>query len=244
MDINTVDPPVRTKLQPEWKNEPSVKDLKLDYTAAYEYHSEIEADIDEYEKYLDGGPTVKVPKNKSKLRPKLIRKQAEWKYPALEEPFLNTVDMFKVRPRTWEDVQKAEKNMTVLNWQWDNQIDKVKLVNEIVRDFVDLGTVIVKTGWETETTTQEYEMEKVEYATPEQSYEMVERMVRAGKLTAEKAQAILETGEPIVVAKKKVKIQKEVLSKNQPVYEVCNPKNVIIDPTCKGNLSDARFVIY
>ena len=44
--------------------------------------------------------------------------------------------------------------------------------------------------------------------------------------------------------KEKVYVQKETLIKNQPEYEVCNPANVIIDPTCDGDLSKATFVAH
>ena len=78
----------------------------------------------------------------------MVRKNAEWKYPKLEDPFLTTEDMFEIRPRTWEDTKAAEQNALILNYQWSTKINKIKLINDVVRYVVDDGTVIVKTGWE------------------------------------------------------------------------------------------------
>ncbi|MDR8279668.1 chromosome partitioning protein ParB, partial [Acinetobacter baumannii] len=40
-------------------------------------------------------------KNRSTIVPKLIRKSAEWRIPALTEPFLSTSNLFQVDPMTW-----------------------------------------------------------------------------------------------------------------------------------------------
>ena len=51
-------------------------------------------------------------------------------------------------------------------------------------------------------------------------------------------------GGKVSKGKEKVYVEKETLIKNQPEYEVCNPANVIIDPTCDGDLSKATFVAH
>jgi len=228
----------------EWKNEPSFDDLYTDYRAAQEDHSLLLTKLDNWEVNMDGGPVLKVPVGKSKVRPKLIRKQAEWKYPALEEPFLNTQDMFKVKPRTAEDVNSAMQNELVLNYQWSTKIDKVELVGDIVRGLVDEGTVIVKTGWELEEDTIEVEEEQPLYGTPEQSLRLMEAMVQKGEMTPEQMQASIAAGKPVQIGTKKVKVEKTILTKNNPIYEVCDLRDVIIDPTANGNLKDLRFIIH
>ncbi len=99
---------------------------------------------------LNGVQIINTKKGRSKLVPKLVRKQAEWRYAALSEPFLSTDDLFNTAPATFEDKASAEQNGLVLNYQINCRIDKVKFIDEYVRTAVDEGTVVVRVGWEVE----------------------------------------------------------------------------------------------
>src|SRR5574344_997501 len=136
----------KTKLT-QWSNEPSCKDLKNDYEKSSSFHEEYKRKLLQYAEDRDGGKKIPARPGKSTARPKVVRKNAEWKSPKLEDPFLNTEDMLEIRPRTWEDTKAAEQNALLLNYQWSTKIPKVKLVNDVVRFLVDEGTVIVKAGW-------------------------------------------------------------------------------------------------
>jgi hypothetical protein len=228
----------------DWKNEPKFEDLYKDYQEAQSDHGIMLANLDRYSVYMDGGPEKKVAKGRSSIRPKLIRKQAEWKYPALEEPFLNTENMFRIKPRTYEDRKASEQNELVLNYQWSTKIDKTALVGDIVRGIVDEGTVIVKTGWEVEESEVTMEREVPVYATPEQSLLTLQTMVAQGKMTNEEMMAKLNAGEPVQIGTKIEEYQKTIVTRNNPTYEVCNLRDVIIDPTCNGSIGSAQFVIH
>lgn len=227
-----------------WKNEPKFSDLYADYSAAQEDHGIQLLRLDEWEVNMDGGKGVKVAKGRSNVRPKLIRKQAEWKYPALEEPFLNTENMFRIKPRTFEDTEAAAQNELVLNWQWSVKVDKVELVGDIVRGIVDEGTVIVKTGWEVEEDVVMVEEDQPIMGTPEQSLRMMQKLYQAGKMTQEEIQAKMAAGEPMQIGTRKVEVEKTVLTKNNPTYEVCDIRDVILDPTANGELKDLRFIVH
>jgi hypothetical protein len=228
----------------KWKNEPKFSDLYSDYQAAQDDHGLILTKLDEWEVNMDGGPEISSAKGRSKVRPKLIRKQAEWKYPALEEPFLNTENMFRVKPRTFEDVQSAEQNELVLNYQWSTKIDKVQIVGDIVRGLVNEGTVIVKTGWEVEESIISVEEEVPVYGTPEQSLQMMQALVMSGKMSQDEMLAKMNAGEPMQIGTTMQSVDKTILTKNNPTYEVCDVRDVIIDPTCNGIIEDARFIIH
>ena len=66
----------------------------------------------------------------------------------MSDPFLSTPDIFNVYPVTAGDVKRARQNEIVLNNQFNTKINKVKFIDDYVRDAVDIGTVIVKVGWE------------------------------------------------------------------------------------------------
>jgi len=227
-----------------WKNQPKFKDLYQNYVDAQQDHAVIVSVLEERKVNMDGGPKINAPKGKSTARPKLIRKQAEWKYPALEEPFLNSENMFEVSPRSFEDVKAAEQNQLVLNYQWNVQIDKTEFVNDVVRTIYDDGTVIVKVGWESDEEEIKVQEEVPKYASPEESMAIIEQALASGQMSQEQAQQIINSGEPIQIGTEIAEVPKTILIKNQPTYEVCDTRNIIIDPTSNGNVEDIQFIIH
>ena len=214
----------------KWTNPPKVSDLKLDYQTALTDHTAQTGKVDGWLELLN--PTAKsYGTNRSKIQPKLIRKQAEWRYAALTEPFLSTDNLFDAKPVTHEDKFAAKQNNLVLNHQFNNKLDKVAFVDEYVRTAVDEGTVIVKTGWVYET--REVEVEKPVIAT---------RQVT----DPAKAQMLYSQGlPPIEEYIERYEIVKETrVIKNHPTAEICEYNNVVIDPTCQGNPDNAGFIIH
>jgi len=238
-------PSKRKNLQPKWKHAPSQADLDNDYKSAESGQSEFRVKLLEWEETRNGGKAINVKGfGKSAHRPKIVRKQNEWKYPSLEEPFLSTQKLYRVSPATAKDVLGAQQNERVLNYQWNAKVQKTRVVNDIVRTVVDEGTVIVKTGWEVETAIEEVEEQQPIYASPEKSLMLMQQAVHAGSMSQEQAAAMMETGEPMQIGFETVTVEKEVLVKNQPTYEVCINANVTIDPTSDGVAEDAMFVIH
>ena len=217
------------KLKPEWKNEPTFDDLNNDFIEAMNYHEEFKGKLLTRRKNFEGGPEIEAPKGKSKYKPKLIRKNAEWKYPALEDPFLSNNDLFKINPRTWEDEKAAHQNELILNYQWNVLINRVKFINDLVRADVNEGTAIVKVLWNSEWGTKIVEEEREVFMTVEESFMHLMTMLQNGEITQEEFDRKTSSGELVSKGKEKVYIEKETLIKNQPEYEVCNPANVIID---------------
>ena len=224
----------------DWKNIPTLKDLKDNLTEATPSHNNHVSTVNEYISTLRGELRAKIMEGRSKVQPKLVRKQGEWRYSALEEPFLSTNDMFKVSPVTYADVESARQNELILNKQFRVDIPKVKLINRLVRTAVNTGTVIIKLGWETEKDTV---IEEVPVFTKslEETYEVLAQMVQAGQISEEESIQILESGQPIQIGVKSVEIEKEVI--NRPVVQIRDSRNVIIDPSCEGDIDNAQFII-
>ena len=224
----------------DWKNIPTLKDLKDNLTEATPSHNNHVSTVNEYISTLRGELRAKIMEGRSKVQPKLVRKQGEWRYSALEEPFLSTNDMFKVSPVTYADVESARQNELILNKQFRVDIPKVKLINRLVRTAVNTGTVIIKLGWETEKDTV---IEEVPVFTKslEETYEVLAQMVQAGQISEEESIQILESGQPIQIGVESVEIEKEVI--NRPVVQIRDSRNVIIDPSCEGDIDNAQFII-
>ena len=248
-----------TKKLTDWVKEPTVAELKQDYQDARGSHdiqmTRINTWLDNL--HVRGKAKVNPGKNNSKVVPKLIRKQAEWRYAALSEPFLSTDDMVNVSPVTWEDKDAAIQNQLVLNHQFNNRLNKVAFIDEYVRTVVDEGTAILRTGWDFEEKEVDVEVPDVKFVVDPTLAPMHQHLAQlkaqdpeayAAQVAPEMQQAhdlSIEHGQPIrpeIVGKKTVKQMKTV--RNQPTLEVCDYRNVLIDPTCMGDIDKARFVIY
>ena len=243
----------------DWKNAPTIKDLKQDLLDAKPSHDTQRTKIVEWLDNLNvtGAAKVKTTPGNSSIVPKLIRKQAEWRYAALSEPFLSTEDLFNVNPVTWEDRNAAKQNQLVLNHQFNTQVDKTRFIDEYVRAAVDEGTVIVRTGWEFVEEQYTDAFPQVEFRiNPElvplheqlaqmkaespsvYATDVPDELKQAHDLTMEQGQPI----EPVITGYKDE--ERTRIVRNRPTLEVCNYNNVIIDPTCMGDMDKANFIIF
>lgn len=250
---------VETAPLTNWKNAPTLQNLKQDLLDAQSVHDAQETKIGEWLDNLNvtGKAKIQTAKGSSSIVPKLIRKQAEWRYASLSEPFLSTDDIFNVKPVTWEDRNAAVQNQLVLNHQFNVAIDKIRFIDEYVRAAVDEGTVIVRVGWEFIEEEYTGTFPKVEFrvnpdlgplhehlhqmmeeSPSEYETDVPEELKQAHELTMEQGQPI----EPVIVGEVEETRMRTVY--NRPTLEVCDYRNVIIDPTCMGDIDKAGFVVY
>lgn len=242
----------------DWANEPSCRDLKANFQAAIPHHNSHVSEVDGWLDYLNitGSARMKPQEGRSSVQPKLIRKQAEWRYASLSEAFLGSSDVIKARGVTWEDRESAEQNQIVLNHQWNNEIDKVRFVDEYVRTAVNEGTVVVRVGWDF----YEDEMEVPDYkqvpirdpqklAEIEQAMMMIEQAQDQNIINsldpylAADIELSMSAGYPVTLEYQGTKKELRTI-RNRPTVEVCDYKSLMIDPTCKGDISKASFIIY
>ncbi|CAM0053692.1 portal protein [Vibrio phage K479] len=245
----------------KWENEPKVGDLKNDFTMAKGSHDTQSARIGTWldNLHITGNAKKKFPKGKSQVQPQLIRKQAEWRYASLGDPLLSTYDLFDVNPVTAEDKDSAYQNQLLLNYQFNCKINKQNFIDEYVRTCVNEGTVVLRTGW----IEQE---EEVTRTVPTYTYEPTsdpaavaliingmalkqrspaEYKVLPDDLRASIDYSLEHRNIPHLATKSGTKkVTSMMTTKNHPTVEVCDYRNVYIDPTCNGDFDKAQFVIY
>ena len=244
----------------DWANEPTLASLKSDLEQARPHHDAQVLKIKEWQDLLDikGKAKPKSIKGHSSVQPRLIRRQAEWRYPDLSEPFLSANKIFSINPRTFEDVEAARQNELVINWQFSTKIDKVKFIDDLVRSVVDEGTAIVRLGWE-RVIKQKMEEAPVFQYTPvfdpayqqqiQQAILIKESNPRQfnENISPDIQEAVSyfeETGQLVMaqqIGTEQVSVDDVV--ENKPTVEVVNPTNIYIDPTCNGDFDKALFVI-
>ena len=253
------------QLQPKkltsWKNEPTIEVLKRDFEASKQTHI-VQANKvirwNDIRNVTGKSKPVKI-KGRSSIQPKLVRRQAEWRYPALSEPFLNSEKIFQVNPRTFEDLDAAKQNEILLNYQFDVKLNKVKFIDDYVRTVVDEGSCIVQVGWE-RLTTKEKQIVPVYSYYPAEDEEALAILNQALELKQKNPREYNENideaikasidysqqngGEPVLahqVGEQEVLVDKVI--ENRPTVEILNTLNVYIDPTCNGDLDKALFII-
>ena len=254
-----------SQLQPKkltsWKNEPTIEVLKRDFEASKQTHI-VQANKviqwNDIRNVTGKSKPVKI-KGRSSIQPKLVRRQAEWRYPALSEPFLNSEKIFQVNPRTFEDLDAAKQNEILLNYQFDVKLNKVKFIDNYVRTVVDEGSCIVQVGWE-RLTTKEKQVVPVYSYYPAEDEEALAILNQALELKQKNPREYNENideaikasidysqqngGEPVLahqVGEQEVLVDKVI--ENKPTIEILNTLNVYVDPTCNGDLDKALFII-
>lgn len=254
-----------SQLQPKkltsWKNEPTIEVLKRDFEASKQTHI-VQANKvirwNDIRNVTGKSKPVKI-KGRSSIQPKLVRRQAEWRYPALSEPFLNSEKIFQVNPRTFEDLDAAKQNEILLNYQFDVKLNKVKFIDDYVRTVVDEGSCIVQVGWE-RLTTKEKQVVPVYSYYPAEDKEALAILNQALELKQKNPREYNENideaikasidysqqngGEPVLahqVGEQEVLVDKVI--ENKPTVEILNTLNVYVDPTCNGDLDKALFII-
>lgn len=243
----------------DWANEPTIRDLKQDFEDAA---SDKDTHVSKVNGWLDnlnvtGSARISTPKGRSELVPKVIRKQAEWRYAALSEPFLSTEDIFNVSPVTFEDVKAAEQNQLVLNNQFNTKIDKIGFIDEYVRTAVDEGTVVVRVGWdfeEEEVTKQEPIVEYISNPDTAPMHNQLHMMMTEDpqkfnqEIPPQLQEAHRITMESGIPTEARVigfeEVTELVTTKNQPTVEIVDYRNLTIDPSCLGNLDKAKFIVF
>lgn len=244
----------------DWPKEPSVMALKEDLQLSKPTH---DAQITRIKRWndlrnVDGSEKVKaLGQNRSTVQPKLIRKNAEWRYSALTEPFLSTAKVFTISPRTFEDTEGSRQNQILLEWQFSEKMDKVSFIDEYVRTTVDEGTCVVRVGWERTT-----HMEKEEVPTygfqPTRDPQHLQMLQQAMHLHQTNPRGFSELPEDLQEAtlytlEKQVPVMaiqagttlvdKEVIDENRPTLEIIHYENFYLDPSCKGDVDKANFAI-
>ena len=243
-----------------WGNEPKLASLKNDYDAAKPAHDLQMIKIQKWNDlmYVKNSNKAAKTKGRSSVQPKLIRRQAEWRYSALSEPFLGSDKLFEVTPATFEDGPAAAQNELVLNWQFRTKLNRVKFIDDYVRSVVDEGTCIVRLGWKRSTTKvkevvptyEHYPLEVEEQAKELQQFLALRQENPRGyeEQASPEIKAAIdyydESGEAtIAVQSGEQEVEVEKVLENYPTADVLNPNNVVIDPSCDGSLDKALFVV-
>lgn len=241
----------------EWPNEPDLTSLKQDFENAQQHHTNQMAKIDHWTKLMKA-KNLKPVKGRSSVQPKMIQQQAEWRYAALSEPFLGSNKIAKVSPVSFEDTAGAKQNELLLNWQFRTKLNRIKLIDDYVRSVVDEGTCVLRTGWTRHTITVNVEQPvfsmypittEEQLAPLQQALELSQSdpHTYSDSVPADLKAAVdhySETGDATYAVQTGTQqVPTEKVLQNKPVVDILNPRNVVIDPSCLGDMDKATFAV-
>lgn len=243
----------------DWANEPKVSDLKQNITDAKPDNDKHILNVDKWLNNMDmtGSAAVKKIPGRSSVAPKVIRKQAEWRYSSLTEPFLSTPDIFNIYPVTAGDVNRAEQNQLVLNNQINTKLNKVRFIDQYVRAGVDSGTIIVKVGWRNEDYTHMVDKPIYEF-TPEPTGQLAQQYMNILMIQQQNPEQYFDIDNPglrqaletfkatgVAMIPQLVDYEEVEVTEtthNHPSWEIKDRRNIIVDPSCDGDYEKAGFI--
>lgn len=244
----------------DWSNEPTLRQLKVDFDQSKPAHDAQVGRIKHWQDLLNVTGAQKPPKVKgrSSVQPKLVKRQAEWRYSALTEPFLGSNKLFNVSPVTFEDAAAATQNELVLNWQFRTKLNRVSLIDTFVRTTVDEGTSIARIGWKRVTVKVKKEVPVYSYYQIEQQ-EQLQQLQQAIEMEQDNPRMFHEQAPPELAAALEYykesgtpvyaeqtgteEVEVDQVLENRPTVDFLNPENVYIDPSCNGDLEKALFAV-
>ena len=252
---------VQTKPLTEWKKEPSVMDLKADLEIAKPSRDTRVTQVQHWLnlRNIEGSVKPKQIKGRSQVQPKLIRRQNEWRYSAVSEPFLSSEKLFKVSPVTWEDKAAANQNEMILNWQMRTKLNRVKFIDQVVRTFVDEGTAVIRVGWIRNT--EIVQVEKAIYnfyelrPEDEQQAEMLAQALEMRvqnyneylnlpEILQEATEFTMENERPVFAEQVGTElVEEEKILDNRPTAEIVDYPNFYLDPAAEGDVDKATFAV-
>lgn len=188
--------------------------FKADLRAAETLKKHIDAKILERRSVYQGLPYGNEEDNKSKIVPKVAKRQSEWAHASLKDPFVSTPDIIKCSPVTYEDTKAAQQNELLLNYQFCRQFDRYNFLTKALKVLDVDATLFVQTGWEYHATSKK----------------------RLSEVPATDVD-----GKPFTTY---AEVEDLTVHVNRPTAKVCRSEDIFVDPTCQDNIDKAQFVIY
>jgi len=224
-------------IERNWKNPPPLNALIRDIDDAVPSFKNHVREVEKWLSIREAELNIKIPRGKSRMMPKTVRKQYEWRYAALKKPFLEEPDLFKISPATDKDRKGAVANALILNKQFRSDINRQQFIDESIQTLVDEGSVTIFVGWkyqkhEVTRLVPHYER-KLKAETPEQEQMLLEAL-KNGEITEEQAYY-----DHLIAEKEETTIE---TTENRPELEVVDYDKIIFDPNCRGDISKAKFV--
>lgn len=224
--------------------------LKSDYKSAERFKVSNDKDVIRWLDIYDSQPYGNEEKNKSQYVSSMVKQMVSWQLPSLVEPFTSSEELITCEPVTYEDVATAEQAELLLNYQFTRNFNRFQFISDMMLKLITEGTCFAKTSWEfeekevTETIQEEFpiEMDPVMEAAFIEQMKQAMMQAEANGEDPEAVQMQFMEQVPTRIVEREITYMKKI--KNRPTAEICEMKDLRVDPTCRGDMSKAQFIIH
>ena len=206
-----------------------LSDLQNNYKASLVSKTKVDSSIQKWVKAYNGQKYGNEVKGRSEIVMKDIKKTIKTMSPSIIEPFMTSDTLVSAKPVRVGAEDVAAYNSDILNYQYNNQFDKLEFITSISMILPKEGTVFVRTGWDFK--------------------ESVEKKELTG-LGFEELQVLQQTNPNDVknVVQEKngsftVTLEKRTTLWNKPTGVICKNESITTDPTAHS-FKDSKFITY
>jgi hypothetical protein len=206
-----------------------LSDLQNNYKASLVSKTKVDSSIQKWVKAYNGQKYGNEVKGRSEIVMKDIKKAIKTMSPSIIEPFMTSDTLVATKPVRVGAEDIASYNSDILNYQYNNQFDKLEFITSISMILPKEGTVFVRTGWDFK--------------------ESVEKKELSG-LGFEELQILQQTNPNDVknVVQQKdgsftVSLEKRTTLWNKPTAVICKNESITTDPTAHS-FKDSKFITY
>jgi len=129
--------------------------VKEDFQTAKDSKTEISTLMQDWKDLYEGKPLGNETDGRSKYVAKDAQNAVNWWIPNAMKPFMSSDDMVDATPRTADDVDNANSQNLLLNYQFNNSFGKYRFLHTSLMVYGIEGTAVARMGWihedETET---------------------------------------------------------------------------------------------
>jgi hypothetical protein len=204
-------------------------DLQKNYKASVVSKTKVDSSIKNWIKAYNGDKYGNEVKGRSQIVMKDVKKAIKSMSPSIIEPFLTTASIINAKATKIGNEQKADYVANILNYQYQNEFDKLEFITSISTILPKEGTVFIRTGW---------------------AYEEKQEVKTLSKLDMDDIDAMKKQGVKGITKIEDnkdgtfdVTIKRTIVKKNCPTAVICKNEAITTDPTA-SSFSDSKFITY
>jgi len=123
---------------------------KEDLETAKKAKTTIDDKITTWRDLVDGKSLGNEVEGRSKYVAKEAQKAVNWWIPNAIKPFMSANNIADFAPRTFDDMENAKSQNTLINYQFNNDFPKYQFLHTSLSLFATEGTIVARLGWEHE----------------------------------------------------------------------------------------------
>jgi hypothetical protein len=204
-------------------------DLQKNYKASVVSKTRVDSSIRGWVKAYNGDKYGNEVKGRSQIVMKDVKKAIKSMSPSIIEPFLTTASIINAKATKIGNEQKADYVSDILNYQYQNEFDRLEFITSISTILPKEGTVFIRTGW---------------------AYEEKQEVKTLSKLDMDDIDAMKKQGvkgiskiEDNKDGTFNVTMKRTIIKKNCPTAVICKNEAITTDPTA-SSFSDSKFITY